>query len=350
MIPVSSGPDLAADPRDPDAPSPDTPAEGAPAAPDSGEVWSALLRSDAFSPATYWLAVPEVGERYQRLASGGLGPPFHWVLTCLAHFPPGSLPAARMLSLGCGAGTLELMLARHGAFRRCDAWDLAAGGIEQARAAARAAGEERIEFAVADLETAAIEPGTYDAVWFNSSLHHVTDLEGVLARVARGLKPEGLLFLHEYVGAPRFDFPERQRAAIRAAFALIPERFRHLFGDRAAPVLHEPLLPTPAEVEAADPSESPRSHEILAAVAERFEIVARHDAGGSLLQFVLHGIAGNFRAADPDSLRVLRLLCEIEDTLLAVGDLPSDFTVVVARPRPASSLPAVAAGPRAGGP
>lgn len=302
---------------------------------DPAAVWSALLRSDAFSREVYWLAVPAVQERYQRLATGGPPAPLHWVLACLAQFPAGALPAARMLSLGCGAGTLEVMLARHDAFRRCDAWDLAPGAIEQAREAARAAGEERIDFAVRDVEREEIAPGVYDAVWFNSSLHHVTDLEGVLDRVRRALRPGGFLFLHEYVGPPRFALPERQREAIRAAFALIPERLRHLGGDRAAPVLSAPLLPDPAAVEAADPSESPRSHEILSAVAARFEVLARHDAGGALLHFLLHGIAGNFRDDDPEAQRLLRLLFEIEDTLMAIGDLASDFAVVIARPRDA---------------
>lgn len=302
---------------------------------DPSVVWSRLLASNAFSRETYWLAVPAVQERYQRLATGGPPAPAHWVLACLARFPAGRLPAANMLSLGCGTGTLELMLARHGAFRHCDAWDQAPGAIEQAREAAKEAGEERIDFAVRDVEREAIAVGAYDAVWFNSSLHHVTHLESVLDRVSRAIRPDGFLFLHEYIGPPRFALPERQRAAIRAAFALLPERLRHLGGDPGAPVLGAPLLPDPVAVEAADPSEAPRSHEIPAAVAERFELVARHDAGGSLLHFLLHGIAGNFRDDDAEAQRYLRLLFEIEDTLLASGELASDFTVIVARPRPA---------------
>ena len=160
------------------------------------------------------------------------------------------------------------------------------------------------------------------------------NLEEVCAGVAAALKPDGYVFLSEYVGADRFDFPERQKAAIRAAFDLIPERYRCSF-DRGVrgPVLRAPLIPDPRAVAAADPSEAVRSSAILEVVERRFEVVARHDAGGTILQFLLQAISGNFRTDDPGSLVVLDMLFRIEDALIAAGDLGSDFTLVVARPR-----------------
>ena len=62
-------------------------------------------------------------------------------------------------------------------------------------------------------------------------------------------------------------------------------------------------------------------------------MVARHDAGGTILQFLLQAISGNFRTDDPGSLVVLDMLFRIEGALIAAGDLGSDFTLVVARPR-----------------
>jgi hypothetical protein len=62
-------------------------------------------------------------------------------------------------------------------------------------------------------------------------------------------------------------------------------------------------------------------------------VVARHNAGGTILQFLLQGISGNFRTDDPGSLIVLDMLFRIEDALIAAGDLGSDLALVVARPR-----------------
>ncbi len=75
----------------------------------------------------------------------------------------------------------------------------------------------------------------------------------------------------------------------------------------------------------------------MQAVRERFELVLDRQAGGTILQFLLSGIAGNFRASDKGAMRVLRMLFAIEDALVDSGDLQSDFVLVVARPNPVHS-------------
>jgi hypothetical protein len=75
-----------------------------------------------------------------------------------------------------------------------------------------------------------------------------------------------------------------------------------------------------------------RSDEIIGLIEERFEIVYRADFGGTLLQFVLSDIAGNFDPADPKDVAMIDLLCLYEKTLIDKGVLPSDFVYLVARP------------------
>jgi 2-polyprenyl-3-methyl-5-hydroxy-6-metoxy-1,4-benzoquinol methylase len=287
--------------------------------------------TDNFSPLVYWLAVPEVWRRFQRRATGGRAE--NWINYCVNDFLGDRVPVERMCSIGCGTGGLERHLALLGAFRRCDAYDIAPGALEIARHDAEAAGVSGICYEVADINTMPLAERAYDAIWFNSSLHHVRDLESVCDRVAVAVKPGGVVFVNEYVGADRFDFSVRQKEAIRAAFALVPERYRRSFLDERRAVQPEPRIPNPRDVEASDPSESVRSSEILKVIHERFDVVACHNAGGTLLQFLLHGIAGNFRSDDAGSLAVLEMLFRIEDTLIDDGDLPSDFVLAVARPR-----------------
>ncbi len=288
---------------------------------------------DAFSPQLYWLAIPAVQARHQRRSCGGRNYP-SWVEYCLNEFMPYT-PAERMLSIGCGQGALERQLHTLRAFEACDAFDIAPGAIEMARKAASDAGIRTINYAARDVEALDLGDGLYDAIWFNGSLHHIEALEVVLSNVRRALKPGGLLFLHEYVGADRFAFPSVQREAIERAFLLIPETYRKSFAAHdMGEVAALPPLPDPEEVRRADPSEAVRSSAILPVVTTLFDTLALNASGGTLLQFLLSGIAGNFRADDPKSMAVLDMLFRIEDTLIDTGHLPSDFVVCTARAKP----------------
>jgi SAM-dependent methyltransferase len=299
------------------------------------EYWSDnLAGSDPFSPDVYWLAVPAVGARFQRRACAGKAYP-SWVEYCVAEFlRPAGRERSRLLSLGCGSGMLERHLAALGAFDTAIGLDIAPGAIEAARRDAEAAGLRALSYEVRDIQARGLPNGPFDSVWFNGSLHHIEQLEEVCDAVRRVLAPDGWLFINEYVGANRFGFAARQREAMEAAFRLLPRRHRRSFvGATRGQVVEALAMPDPAETARADPSEAVRSQDILPVLRERFEIVALNACGGTLLQFVLAGIAGNFRADDADSMRMLELLFAIEDALVDSGDLPSDFVVMAARPR-----------------
>jgi SAM-dependent methyltransferase len=311
------------------------------------DLWSRKLDEGAdFSSDVYWLAVPEVYRHYILRATRGLRED-SWVDYCVSELLAGQTPLERILSIGCGNGGLERHLARCSAFRECDAWDIAPGAIETARRLAREEGCHGIHYEVRDANATGFggDPeARYDAVWFNSSLHHIEELESACEAVARSLKPGGWLFLHEYVGPSVFALTPRQQEVIRAAFDLIPRRFRRrpdLFD-----VAEAPGIPSPAEVAATDPSEAVRSADILGVVDHYFDVVECNPAGGTVLQFLLHGIAGNFRSEDPDSMAVLDLLLRIETTLIDIGDLGSDFVVLAARRRDTPAPPRTLQSPR----
>jgi hypothetical protein len=158
-------------------------------------------------------------------------------------------------------------------------------------------------------------------------------LESICAQVAQALKPDGLLFLNEYVGPSAFDFTPRQKEVIQAALHLIPPRFRRNFASPDMEIMQVAGLPSVEDVKRADPSESVRSAEIIPVVEAHFDVLTRNEMGGTMLQFLLSAIAGNFVTEEPDSMKVLQLLLTIEDTLLEIGDLTSDFAAVVAKPK-----------------
>ncbi|MHB9381128.1 MULTISPECIES: class I SAM-dependent methyltransferase [unclassified Mesorhizobium] len=297
------------------------------------ERWSDISSgSDEFSSNVYWLAVPAVMARHQRRACAG-GNYGSWVEYCLGSFAPQGHDL-RMLSIGCGYGDLERHLMRIDASIMCDAFDIAPAAIEGAIRAATEEGFAGIHYRCADIETAGLEQGVYDAAWFNGSLHHIQALERVLERVHNSLKPGGLLFVNEYVGANHFGFPPAQREAISHAFHLIPHQYRRSFIPASlGQVATQAPIPDPAEVRRVDPSEAIRSQDIVPAIADNFDILAINACGGTILQFLLSGIAGNFREDDASSMLVLDMLFKIEDALMAAGTIGSDFVVIAARKR-----------------
>ncbi|ROL81523.1 SAM-dependent methyltransferase [Pseudomonas protegens] len=305
----------------------------------TAEHWSEnQAGSDAFSADVYWLAVPAVQQRHQQKATAGSGHA-HWVPYCLNTFLGDRLPVQRMLSVGCGTGTLERELYSLKAFQDCDALDIAPAALETARAQAAAMGAQTLHYSLTDVERVTLPGAHYDAVWFNGSLHHIRELEKVCANVRQSLKPDGWLFFNEYVGANHFAFDATQCAAISHAFALIPPSMRRSFVRGSYGQLqHQVPLPDPREVVQVDPSEAVRSQDILKVVQEHFEIQALNVCGGTLLQFLLHGIAGNFKADDPQAMRILRMLFDIEDGLIESGTLTSDFVIVAATPKKAGAL------------
>ncbi len=293
------------------------------------EVFSEKLQ-ELISRQTYWLAIPEVNERYQRLATGGKGS--DWIAFCLNEYLSGALPVERMVSIGCGDGNLELALAGYNAFQAFDAFDIADGAINAARSRAKDAGVTNVNFEVRDVNQLTLPQNHYDAAWFNMSLHHIEALEHTCSQVSQALKPGGFLFVNEYVGPSRFDFTARQKRVLALVNELIPAKYLRL-PPPAEGIRSDAPIPDPAEVSRVDPSEAVRSAEIMEVLSQYFDIQTVHPVCGTILQFLLGTIAWNFRTEDPDSIKVLKMLFTIEDTLVEVGDLQSDFALIVAHPK-----------------
>jgi ubiquinone/menaquinone biosynthesis C-methylase UbiE len=296
------------------------------------EHWSKpnLVR-DHCSEDVFWLANSAVQARYQRKAVRG-GPYATWYEYCVKKYLGPCLPVENMLSIGCGEGVLEFALHALKAFKSCDAFDIAPGRIQRAKLHSVAEGIKSISFQVCDIEKTQLPSRHYDAVWFKHSLHHIFKLEEVLENVAQALKPSGYLFVNEYIGPNCFEFSEREKELARCTFRLLPATYRRSFAAaNRGEVLERLGFPEPAEVCQADPSESVRSSEIIRQIERQFEVIEFNPCGGTLLQFLLGNIMGNFRTTDEKSMKLLQLLFAIEDTLLDVAEIQTHFAVVVAR-------------------
>lgn len=219
----------------------------------------------------------------------------------------------RALIIGCGTGGLERDLVRRNLVQRIDALD---GSVTSLAIAARTAADEglqsRIRYFAADFNAPALAKGVYDLVLFQESAHHVLRLEKLFHAVLRALKPEGLVYLDEYVGPSRFEWSEAMMEPYRRIYQTIDPALR------AWPRIDVPVM-------VADPSEAVRSSEIEPQLGVGFDTVQRRPYGGNLVSILYPALRSL-----PEALRN-RLLDE-EQRWLAAG-APTFSVVLVARPK-----------------
>lgn len=292
------------------------------------EFWSNNTSEEYFG-ITYWLANPLINQHFNfRLV--GERDFKSWVKFTFDYHLGGELKDS-VLSVGCGSGELERGLAQLGVARNIIGIDLSPKRIAIAREKALELNlQDTVTYIEANAENMELGSATYDAIYFNSSLHHMSDLDEILSNCSKALRPGGRLFVNEYIGPNRFAFNERERQLMSNVFQLIPERYRvsHAKADLGQ-VRTEVGIPDPLEVARVDPSEAIHSEEISDAVARHFDIVEQNNTIGSLMQFMLDGIAGNFKESDPQSISILNMIFEIERSLVDSGELRPHFALIV---------------------
>jgi SAM-dependent methyltransferase len=101
---------------------------------------------------------------------------------------------ARVLSLGCGIGDTELLLATQVA--ELVGIDLAPSAIRQAREDAAKAGVQNVQFIEGTLDAAALDTRPFDLVIAIFFLHHLPEstLKGLPGQIARLLRPGGMFY------------------------------------------------------------------------------------------------------------------------------------------------------------
>jgi SAM-dependent methyltransferase len=277
-----------------------------------------------------WTCSPLIVRVLNRRATGSED--LNWLQWVKARLPGGKVDLA--LSVGCGRGMLERDALDQGLCVRMEGIDIAPGAIE---IAVREAGDLPVTYRVADLQKDDLEPGRYDAVFCASTLHHIKDLGHCLAQISDSLKDEGVFVLSEYAGPSRFQWEPGQLRRVMDVYSFLPASYR--YNVIASGTVFFPERPGIAEMVEGDPSEAVRSAEMLEVVDWYFERVARLDTGGTLLNPLLSGIAGNFEVEAPLDSSYLLLASLLEEMLIEAGAMTSDFMIDIYRKRPAPLLP-----------
>jgi len=243
--------------------------------------------------------------------------------------------APDIASLGCGNGHLERVLATDPNasvnYNSIDGYELNPELVKYATDEAAKLDLDRVRYHELDLNHPVLGSARYDIAIFFHSLHHVAELETCLDAVDAALKDDGLLLLVDFVGATRFQWPEKQRFYVELLLALIADDLKvDLRHSGEEPKLKlAPDYPTAEQVAEADPSEAVRSGEIMEVLRSRFRVIEQKPMCGTLLSLVLEGIAGNFDESDPHIQSLILSLAHFEETLINEGVLSTDYVFAV---------------------
>jgi ubiquinone/menaquinone biosynthesis C-methylase UbiE len=311
----------------------------------TGSIWRTLKRlvrgsEDAVKntweqvegPPSYLWNIPAVHRRANRLITGDpdLDYSVHVSQTYLEPLQP-----LHGLSLGCGTGKKELRWTSLCRYARLDAYDISASRIAHARSQAQAVGRSEIRYHAGDVYQADLPEAYYDAVFVDQSLHHFTPLETLLLKICRALKPTGYLVASEFIGPTRFQWTDRQLEVINGALAILPRRYRRRWTNGRLKT--QVYRPSRLRMMLGDPSEAVESARIVPLLERHFEIVERRDYGGTIVHMLFDDIAHNFldedgKEKDDEARRLIELCFQIEDTLLELGDIQSDFALLICKP------------------
>ncbi|MCT9017149.1 class I SAM-dependent methyltransferase [Cupriavidus gilardii] len=241
-------------------------------------------------------------------------------------------PNIRMASFGSGSGHLERSLISNFGYEcvAIDGYELNPKLVDVSNSKAKEIGAHHLRYEVADLNAIQVPASAYDVAVFFHSLHHVENLEHCLDQVRTCLKPGGVLLLVDYIGKNRLQFTDEQLRYATTLLHLIPAKYR-LSKDGKTTKSAASRQPV-HEVIAEDPSEAVRSEDIIPTVEQRFERIEFHSLGGSVLNHVFKGIAGNFDESNQADLDMIRLLQGMEEWLERNGHVPPDFVFAVYRP------------------
>jgi SAM-dependent methyltransferase len=213
--------------------------------------------------------------------------------------------------------------------------DISAGALARRQSILGARFPGRVTTQTADGNFLDLPADSFDLIVSAASLHHITNLEYLAAQLNRALTREGMFFLQDYVGEPRFQFDAGKRQVVES-----------LVRDATPPELRSAMR----WMDASDlsPFCGVRSNEVLSVLRQYLVEESVQTAGAlsvALMRYIrcdstpLPGPSLPVRAwrTIDDKCRRLRGLAprvrlyippELLDDLLRVGDIMADADLI----------------------
>ncbi len=224
-----------------------------------------------------------------------------------------NLPLMRAVSIGCGNGIKELRLIKQGVVETFDLYELSEERITEGKQNARKLGiEDRINFIHGD----AFESNpksVYDMVHWNSSLHHMFDVDHAILWSKIALKDGGVFYMDDFVGPTRFQWSDKSlMLASRVREILRETKYIKDYRKEGQNLSCSIKRPNPLHIENDDPSEAVDSSNIVKSIREHFPDASIQFTGGTIYHLVLADMLANFQENVLDNA-VLDLLMLIDE-------------------------------------
>ena len=267
----------------------------------------------------YWNDLEIVVKYKNKLATGNEN--VSWIDDILTRFKE-YLPFDDVLIVGCGNGWLERQLYDLGIGKHFDAFDMSEKYINEAKELKQS---RTIDYFLDDINTMSkIEDDKYDAVFNFAVLHHVTEVDNVLKKLARCLKTNGLMFNEEYVGPARNQYSDQHLKHMLEVMSDLPEKFR----------TKVKFLRPPLENFRVEPSEAIHSDLILPLIPKYFDVVYQRNLNGGIAYQLLHNNIQEFEDdSNTESVKWLEYLLKQDVVYTDDGRVPILFWYGVCKPK-----------------
>ena len=253
-----------------------------------------------------------------------------------------------VLLLGSNEGHMERALYDKGYRGNILASDIAEKALARAKERSVELGIDNIKYMAADLNNASFDE-KFDFIIAEGVLHHVVNIKSCLTMLNDCLKENGKMFVVEFEGPFRFQLPEIQVRWINAALNVLPKSLRPFpkssdIDQAMFPATLEEnsqvyyVHPTEASIVDFDPSEAICGPELKELFPEVFNVDLRKGFGGTLLSYMTGHF--DFKRSNNDEFteQWLKILVDIEDTLIKQNILQDDFVFYVLSKRRGSQI------------
>lgn len=141
----------------------------------------------------------------------------------------------------------------------------------------------------------------FDMVFWDNSLHHMLDTKEAVRSSYEVLKPGGVFFCNDYVGATRFQWSDLEIAIANGVRATLPEEVFHDFKK----YISRPNLERLKEI---DFSEAADSENIIPSIRTFFQNLQIINLGGTIYHLCLNDILKNI----PEDSELLYWLLQMD--------------------------------------
>lgn len=269
-----------------------------------------------FQHANWWI-IPEIKKRQNALITGNENELYEsFISRNWIHADKKGI----LISPGCGSGGHEIELAKLNPNLTVIGYDISPELIQEAQEKAQNIGIKNIQFRIADIYQEKIVPDSVNYFLFHASLHHFKDIKSLLKdKIIPALKSDGLLFLNEFTGPNRMQYPEEQiRFCNKILQEIIPAAKRKILGTEL--IKNEVYRQGILRMILSDPSECVDSSSIIPELRQQMLAIYEKPIGGNILMPVLKHIAHHFVEGQSE---ILNKLFQAEDDYLQSHD--SDF-------------------------